>query len=191
VNDFIAAFYAYFKESLPRDPRSEPLPDKVDEEDLQHATTLQLEEYERRSSEAARAVAFERKRREATGGVEAKPTSGYGGDNEMSVSTYNSNLDWLNNDELSQLLGLKALFSNGTAEVSLTNFATISGCFAPFSGDALYRVCRCQSGACVRVCVCARVMRAPSLSYSFLFWPIIIDCRCVARTMVPWFPFTR
>ena len=139
VGDFATVLYNHFRLPQPQDPRSEPLPDDASEQMLQMASGLQLDEYERRSPDCAQFVALERARR-ATASSDTGPSNLYGINSYGSISAYSSGGDWLADDELRKLLGLKSLFSNESDTVSLSNFGIICGCFAPFNAEMLDRV---------------------------------------------------
>lgn len=64
---FIEKFYATLGVALPSDPHEIPLPTNPSEEELQHASHRQLEEFEKRSSYCADMVMMERKKRQSSG----------------------------------------------------------------------------------------------------------------------------
>mmetsp|Transcript_14941 Transcript_14941/g.58539 ORF Transcript_14941/g.58539 Transcript_14941/m.58539 type:complete len:554 (+) Transcript_14941:172-1833(+) len=64
---FVSKLYDFLELSLPDDPHEVPLPLNPSEEELQHASHRQLEEFEKRSAHCADMVAMERRKRQSSG----------------------------------------------------------------------------------------------------------------------------
>lgn len=116
---FVEKFYATLGVTLPSDPHEIPLPTNPSEEELQHATHRQLEEFEKRNSYCADMVMMERKKRQSSGyrQIAAREV-------EAAVRTM-----WC----------VKAILEKG-GEVTLARFGSFLGWFGPFDYSILQKV---------------------------------------------------